>query len=114
MGDWLRTNGDAIYGSRYWKINHQANAHLAFTTNGKKLYAIALQKPTQPFTIEASAGWKDGVVESVRSFRAGLWPRASTDPEGRRALIIGLTAWHSLKSIATCSTAACRKSRGSD
>jgi alpha-L-fucosidase len=38
---------------------------LAFTTNGKKLYAICLQQP-QPFTIEATKGWTAADVESVR------------------------------------------------
>ena len=65
MGDWLKINGAAIYGSRYWHSTGQADAHLAFTTNGKKLYAISLQPP-QPFTIEATKGWTAADVESVR------------------------------------------------
>ncbi len=65
MGDWLKINGDAIYGSRYWHTTTQKNGHLAFTTNGKKLYAICLEKP-QPFTIEAAKGWTAADVESVR------------------------------------------------
>lgn len=66
MGDWLKVNGAAIYGSRYWKVNEQKESHLAFTTNGKKLYAIALQKPTTPFTIVATAGWTREQVKSVQ------------------------------------------------
>ena len=58
MGDWLRINGDAIYGTRFWKVNGQENEHLAFTTKGKTLYAIRLAKPIAPFTIEATAGWR--------------------------------------------------------
>ena len=65
MGDWLKINGAAIYGSRYWHTTGQPEAHLAFTTNGKKLYAISLQPP-QPFTIEATKGWTAAEVESVR------------------------------------------------
>jgi len=65
MGDWLKINGAAIYGSRYWHTTGQPEAHLAFTTNGKKLYAISLQPP-QPFTIEATKGWTAADVESVR------------------------------------------------
>ena len=65
MGDWLKINGAAIYGSRYWHTTSQKNGHLAFTTNGKKLYAICLEKP-QPFTIEATKGWTAADVESVR------------------------------------------------
>lgn len=65
MGDWLKINGAAIYGSRYWHTTQQKTGHLAFTTNGKKLYAICLEKP-QPFTIEATKGWTAADVEAVR------------------------------------------------
>ena len=65
MGDWLKINGAAIYGSRYWHTTSQKTGHLAFTTNGKKLYAICLEKPA-PFTIEATKGWTATDVESVR------------------------------------------------
>ncbi len=65
MGDWLKVNGAAIYGSRYWHTTGQPDAHLAFTTHGKKLYAICLQPP-KPFTIEATKGWTADEVESVR------------------------------------------------
>ena len=66
MGKWLKINGAAIYGSRYWKVNEQKADHLAFTTNGKNLYAIALKKPTQVFTIAATSDWTADQVQSVR------------------------------------------------
>ena len=65
MGAWLKINGAAIYGSRYWHTTQQKTDHLAFTTNGKNLYAICLQQP-KPFTIEATKGWTAADVESVR------------------------------------------------
>lgn len=66
MGNWLKINGEAIYGTRYWKVNHQKNGNLAFTTKGKNLYAIALEKPILPFTIEATKGWSEEEVKSVK------------------------------------------------
>ncbi|MEW4561833.1 alpha-L-fucosidase [Bremerella sp. JC770] len=66
MGDWLRINGDAIYGTRYWKVNSQEDEHLAFTTKGKTLYAIKLAEPTEPFTIEGTADWEAADIKSVR------------------------------------------------
>lgn len=65
MGDWLRINGDAIYGSRYWKQSEQKDEHLVFTTNGTKLYAIKLQKPEAIFTITGTAGWSADQIKSV-------------------------------------------------
>lgn len=66
MGDWLRINADAIYGSLYWKVSEQKDEHLVFTTHGKKLYAIRLHKPEAPFTITGTAGWSADQVEDVR------------------------------------------------
>ena len=66
MGTWLKINGAAIYGSRYWKVCDQENEHLAFTTKGKNLYAIKLAKPTKPFTIDATAEWSADTVKSVK------------------------------------------------
>lgn len=66
MGSWLDINGEAIYGTRYWKVHDQEACKLAFTTKGRNLYAIATEKPTSPFIIEASKGWKKGDVKSVK------------------------------------------------
>ena len=66
MGDWLRVNNAAIYGSRYWKVSDQPDEQLAFTTKGKNLYAIKLQKPEAPFTITAMAGEEAQQIQGVR------------------------------------------------
>ena len=66
MGSWLKINGEAIYGSRYWKVNHQENENVSFTTNGKNLYAIKTDKPLNSFVIEGTKGWKKKAIKSVR------------------------------------------------
>ncbi len=66
MGKWLKINGEAIYGSRYWKVSEQQNEHLSFTTNGKIIYAIKCNKPTEDFIIEATEGWNKKMVKSVQ------------------------------------------------
>ena len=84
MGNWLKINGDAIYGTRYWKVNSQKNERLAFTTKGKTLYAIKLAKPTAPFTIEPTAGWKTSDVKSIRLIGSEAVVDWSLDPDGLR------------------------------
>ena len=84
MGDWLKINGDAIYGTRYWKVNGQESEQLAFTTKGKTLYAIQLAKPSAPFTIEATAGWQAGDVTSVRLIGSESTVNWSIGPDGLR------------------------------
>ncbi len=66
MGHWLKINGSAIYGSRYWKECDQPGDRLAFTTRGRNLYAIKMDTPAAPFTLHGTRGWSPGQVKSVR------------------------------------------------
>jgi len=43
IGKWLDVNGDAIYGTRPWKISEEGRVH--FTTKDETLYAISLDWP---------------------------------------------------------------------
>jgi hypothetical protein len=82
MGDWLKINAEAIYGTRYWKNCEQKNEHLAFTTRGKILYAVKLAEPSTPFTITGSAGWNAGQVKSVRLLGSDAKVNWSMTPQG--------------------------------
>lgn len=84
MGDWLRINADAIYGSRYWKVSDQTDEHLVFTTNGKNLYAIKLQKPEEAFTIAGTADWKSEQVQGVRLLGSNAAVKWQMSSEGLR------------------------------
>lgn len=84
MGDWLRINGEAIYGTRYWNVNAQENESLAFTTKGETLYAIKIEEPTAPFVIEATAGWQTERIQSVRLLGSESPVAWEVTPEGLR------------------------------
>ena len=82
MGDWLAINGDAIYGTRYWKVSDQQSEHLVFTTRGKNLYAIKLHEPNKAFTVEASAGWGADTVKSVKLLGSTAAVQWEMTPDG--------------------------------
>lgn len=65
LGKWLGVNGDAIYGTRPWKISEEGRVH--FTTKGQTLYAISLAWPTNELVIPALGSGKnlDGNIEIV-------------------------------------------------
>lgn len=54
IGNWLQTNGQAIYGTAPWTKFEQKEGNLRFTTKGDVLYAIALDKPAGSFVVEMS------------------------------------------------------------
>jgi len=74
VGSWLKVNGDAIYGTRPWKIFGEGPTQVAegsfndtntqpytpddfrFTTKGDVLYAIELGWPTKPEAVIHSIG----------------------------------------------------------
>ena len=51
IGKWLGVNGDAIYGTRPWKMSEEGRIH--FTTKDQTLYAISLAWPTNELIIPA-------------------------------------------------------------
>jgi len=84
MGNWLKINGDAIYSTRYWKVNAQENENLSFTCKGNTLYAIKSVKPTAPFIIEASAEWDKNQVKSVQLLGSDAKVSWQMTPKGLR------------------------------
>ena len=84
MGEWLKINGEAIYGSRYWKVSEQENENLSFTTRGKKLYAIKKALPDTPFVVEATSGWEKKSVGKVRFLGSDAKSKWEMTPAGLR------------------------------
>jgi alpha-L-fucosidase len=49
IGEWLAVNGEAIYGSRPWRVTHEGDVR--YTTKGKDLYAICMKWPGNPLVL---------------------------------------------------------------
>jgi alpha-L-fucosidase len=85
LGWWLRTNGDAIYGSRPW---HRPDGKTAdglpvrYTVTGDALNAIVLGTPSGRTVVLPDVEVKDGTTVDVLGHGASLvWRRASTGVE---------------------------------
>ncbi|PWN34765.1 glycoside hydrolase family 29 protein [Meira miltonrushii] len=61
MGKWLKTNGEAIYGTRYWNLTPQ-EGDWRFTTKDGLFYMISLSKPSTSYTFTSPIPVRNGDV----------------------------------------------------
>ncbi len=63
IGKWLADNGEAIYGTRPWKI--YGSEGIRFTKKENVLYAIFFDWPGSPVTLDISDNLKDGNIRDL-------------------------------------------------
>src|SRR5450755_4356197 len=68
VGEWLRVNGEAIYGSHYWEPYKDGDVR--FTRKGDTLYAIALEWPEEQLRLTSLGGKQVTKVELLGSSEA--------------------------------------------
>ena len=72
LGDWLRDNGDAVYGTRPWiRSSEETGAPRAYSTSGDTVHVYALDPSTGSIELPlelaslADARWSDGSAAEV-------------------------------------------------
>jgi alpha-L-fucosidase len=71
VGEWLRVNGEAIYGTRPW--DRYKDGDVRFTRKGNTLYAIALEWPEDELRLTSLAGTAVSRVEMLGLNEAVVW-----------------------------------------
>ena len=72
-GEWLRINGEAIYGTTYWDTH--IDGDMRFTRKGNTLYAIALEWPEGELKLTTLAGKAVISVELLGASEPVKWKR---------------------------------------
>ncbi len=82
IGKWLETNGEAIYGTRPWKVYGEGT--IRFTKKENVVFAILLEWQEDPITISSLKSGELSVIRSVRMLGSGAKIDFTHDADGLR------------------------------
>jgi alpha-L-fucosidase len=72
MGDWLKVNGEAIYGTKPWRVPNEGEA-VWYTAKGKSIYAICTKWPGRELVLSEPKPRSGAVVQLLGREGQLLW-----------------------------------------
>ena len=79
VGQWLKVNGEGVYGTRAWKVFGEKN--IRFTLKDNNLYVFVLRWDGKPFTIHSL---RASEVRKVTALSTGKLVKTTAQPDGLR------------------------------
>ncbi len=92
VGEWMKVNGESIYGTRAWTIfNDGPDIRFTRSNDGKYLYAICFKRPGKKLRLETVRA-KEGSKISMLGYKGTLGNKSLKWKQDNNALLIDIPA----------------------